>query len=348
MFGPVASGPTVSRLIDTLPLPGRRPCRRSVPRGPKTVSGSGGWPSDADGTVTVDLDGVLVITHSDKEDAAPAWKRSYGHHPLTAFVDHGPGGTGEPVAALLRPGNAGSNTAADRITTAQLALAQTLTRFRRGRRTLIRTDSAVGTHDFARTLPYGVPRPQRAAGAAGRLRRPGQGGGSLLARRRTTMRSCPFDGLLYPNTPSPAKKAPDDRSEPLISCGPPSSGKTLDVVSRAQTAFRHRTGVALVTVDHSIGAHLASTEMHHPTGGRISRSARNRLSACSRNLQEFWWTDGDFQNPARGAAKTMKTRLEIENKLPFTLFTSGATGPLPSGRTSPTFPAEVPSKGPES
>lgn len=40
-----------------------------------------------------------------------------------AFVDHGRGSSGEPVAALLRPGNAGSNTAVDRITTAQLALA---------------------------------------------------------------------------------------------------------------------------------------------------------------------------------------------------------------------------------
>jgi hypothetical protein len=30
---------------------------------------------------------------------------------LLAFVDHGRDGSGEPVAALLRPGNAGSNTA---------------------------------------------------------------------------------------------------------------------------------------------------------------------------------------------------------------------------------------------
>lgn len=96
----------------------------------------------------VDLDGVLVIAHSDKEDAAATWKKTYGHHPLTAFVDHGPGGTGEPVAALLRPGNAGSNTAADHITTAQLALAQLPKKYRRGRQTLIRTDSAGGTHDF--------------------------------------------------------------------------------------------------------------------------------------------------------------------------------------------------------
>lgn len=101
--------------------------------------------------MTVDLDGVPAIAHSDKEDAAPTWKR-YGHHPLTGFVDHGSGGTGEPVMALLRPGNAGSNTAADHSTATQLALAQMPKKYRRGRRTLIRTDSAGGTHDFVAWL----------------------------------------------------------------------------------------------------------------------------------------------------------------------------------------------------
>ncbi|MBZ6086556.1 IS1380 family transposase [Streptomyces olivaceus] len=152
VFGPVASDPTVSRLIDTLATSGERALQairsaRSEAR-QRVWRLAGRAAPDADETVTVDLDGVLVIAHSDKEDAAPTWKRSYGHHPLMAFVDHGPGGTGEPVAALLRPGNAGSNTAADHITTAQLALAQLPTRFRRGRRTLVRTDSAGGTHDF--------------------------------------------------------------------------------------------------------------------------------------------------------------------------------------------------------
>jgi hypothetical protein len=98
--------------------------------------------------VIVDLDGVLVVAHSDKQDAAPTWKKTHGHHPLMGFVDHGPGGTGEPVAALLRPENAGSNTAADHITTARLALAQLPKRYRRGRQTLIRCDSA-GTHSRA-------------------------------------------------------------------------------------------------------------------------------------------------------------------------------------------------------
>ncbi|PWG06966.1 IS1380 family transposase, partial [Streptomyces sp. V2] len=107
---------------------------------------------DAGGQVTVDLDGVLVVAHSDKQDAAPTWKKTYGHHPIMGFVDHGPGGTGEPVAALLRPGNAGSNTAADHITATRLALAQLPGKYRRGRRTLIRTDSAGGTHEFVAWL----------------------------------------------------------------------------------------------------------------------------------------------------------------------------------------------------
>lgn len=65
--------------------------------------------------VIVDLDGVLVLAHSDKQDATRTWKKTYGHHPLVAFVDHGAAGGGEPVAGLLRPGKAASNTATDHV-----------------------------------------------------------------------------------------------------------------------------------------------------------------------------------------------------------------------------------------
>ncbi|MFJ4501451.1 IS1380 family transposase [Streptomyces sp. NPDC088864] len=156
VFGPVASDPTVSRLVDTLAASGEKAL--AAIRAARAEARARVWKlaqeeaPDADGTVTVDLDGVLVIAHSDKEDAAPTWKRTYGHHPLTGFVDHGPGGTGEPVAALLRPGNAGLNTAADHVTATRLALAQLPKEYRRGRRTLIRTDSAGGTHTFVAWL----------------------------------------------------------------------------------------------------------------------------------------------------------------------------------------------------
>lgn len=152
VFGSVASDPTVSRLIDTLAAGGERAlaairtARARVREHVWQVAGPAA--PDAGGQVTVDLDGVLVIAHSDKQDAAATWKKTFGHHPLMAFVDHGPGGSGEPVAGLLRPGNAGSNTAADHIEAARLALAQLPKRFRRGRQTLIRTDSGGGTHAF--------------------------------------------------------------------------------------------------------------------------------------------------------------------------------------------------------
>lgn len=156
VFGPVASDPTVSRLIDALAAAGPkaltaiRSARAEVRERAWKLAGPAA--PDADGQVVVDLDGVLVLAHSEKQDAAATWKKTFGHHPLMAFVDHGPQGSGEPVAALLRPGNAGSNTAADHITTAQLALAQLPKHYRRGRRTLIRTDSGGGTHDFVAWL----------------------------------------------------------------------------------------------------------------------------------------------------------------------------------------------------
>ena len=53
---------------------------------------------------------------------------------------------GEPLAIMLRPGNAGSNTAATTSRRPGSALAQLPRHLRR--RVLIRTDSGGGTHDF--------------------------------------------------------------------------------------------------------------------------------------------------------------------------------------------------------
>jgi len=77
-----------------------------------------------DGRVVIDLDATLVTAHSDKEDATRTWKKTFGFHPLLAYVDHGTGGGGEPVAELLRPGKAGSNTAVDHVSVLDAALTQ--------------------------------------------------------------------------------------------------------------------------------------------------------------------------------------------------------------------------------
>jgi hypothetical protein len=69
---------------------------------------------------------------------------------MTAWADHGETGNGEPLAIVLRPGNAGSNTAADHIEAARLAVAQLPRHLRR--RVLVRADSGGGTHKFLKWL----------------------------------------------------------------------------------------------------------------------------------------------------------------------------------------------------
>jgi hypothetical protein len=59
----------------------------------------------------IDVDATLETAHGEKEGAAPTFKLGFGHHPQWAFCEHGPAGSGEPLSHLLRPGNAGSNTA---------------------------------------------------------------------------------------------------------------------------------------------------------------------------------------------------------------------------------------------
>jgi len=172
VFGRVASDPTVSRLVDTLAKDADRAlaaigsARAEARQAAWKLAGTNApdAATDARRPLVVDLDATLITAHSDKEGAAPTFKRGYGHHPLWAFVDHGPAGTGEPLAVLLRPGNAGSNTAADHITVTRQALAQLpgLTGDGRpGRRVLIRVDGAGATHDYVswlvrRRLAYSV------------------------------------------------------------------------------------------------------------------------------------------------------------------------------------------------
>jgi Transposase DDE domain group 1 len=151
LFGPVASDPVVSRLVARLAADA--PAALKAIRAARAAARQRAWelagdaaPGAGGGLVTVDIDATIVTSCSEKEQAMPTWKKTYGHHPLTVFADHGPAGSGEPLAVMLRAGNAGSNTAADHIEATRLALAQLPRHLRR--RVLIRTDSGGGTHGF--------------------------------------------------------------------------------------------------------------------------------------------------------------------------------------------------------
>ncbi|WP_067905229.1 IS1380 family transposase [Nocardia vaccinii] len=159
VFGPVASDPTVSRLITMLASDPRKvlvaiASARASARAAAWRAAGEQAPDHAitaEDPLTIDLDATLLDSHSEKECAAPTFKKGFGFHPLLAFADHGPDGTGEPVAELLRPGNAGANTAADHKTVLASAIAQLPWHpgYRVGRKVLVRTDSGGGTHDFA-------------------------------------------------------------------------------------------------------------------------------------------------------------------------------------------------------
>src|SRR5690349_12312302 len=166
LAGPVASDPVVSRLVKTLAadevraLAAIRAARAAARERAWALAGDAAPGADG-GPVIIGLDATIVIAHAEKQEAAPTWNKTFGFHPMTAFADHGAGGNGEPLAIVLRGGGAGSNTAADHIETARLALAQLPRHLRR--RVLIRADSGGGTHGFldwltapSRRLHYSV------------------------------------------------------------------------------------------------------------------------------------------------------------------------------------------------
>lgn len=148
LFGAVASDPTISRLIDALgDDPGAAiTAIRRARAAARAVVWQLSSPVPAAGEVVVDLDATLIGAHSDKEGATPNFKRGYGFHPMMAFVDHGAGGTGEPLAAMLRPGRANASDAADQITVLDSALAQ-LPEAVRGR-VLVRGDTGSGVKEL--------------------------------------------------------------------------------------------------------------------------------------------------------------------------------------------------------
>ncbi len=107
------------------------------------------------GWVVIDMDATLVTAHSDKEGAAPTWKKGYGFHPLGAWCRN----TRECLAMLLRPGNAGSNTFTDHKEVLAAAIRQVPARFRR--KILVRVDGAGAGHDLIKHL-LSLASPRRA------------------------------------------------------------------------------------------------------------------------------------------------------------------------------------------
>jgi Transposase DDE domain group 1 len=139
LFGPVASTPTAWRVIERV---AHDPDGLARLRAARAHARARAWAAGAHPEpelLVVDADATLVLAHSDaKQGAAGTYKHSFGFHPLLAYLDRG-AAPGEPLAGLLRPGNAPAGGADDLIELVDLALAQLPTT---DRSVLVRSDSA--------------------------------------------------------------------------------------------------------------------------------------------------------------------------------------------------------------
>ncbi len=151
VFGHVASQPTAWRTIEALAADELVDIRlfdalgRARTQAWAAGAAPPGW-DDQTVPATIDIDATLVTAHSEKDRTAGTYKGGYGFHPLLAWLDRGDG-HGEPLGALLRPGNAGANDAGDNIDVLEQALAN-LPAMPAGKQVIVRGDSAMATKDF--------------------------------------------------------------------------------------------------------------------------------------------------------------------------------------------------------
>src|SRR6266581_605416 len=158
VLGAAPSGPTIRRTLDLAGTPAvleRIARARAKARAHvwKLIEGTpAGFPwlviagKALTGWLVIDMDATLVTASSDKQGAAPTWKKGYGFHPLGAWAAN----TRECLAMLLRPGNAGSNTFADHKEVLAAAVRQVPARFRK--KIIVRVDGAGASHELIRHL----------------------------------------------------------------------------------------------------------------------------------------------------------------------------------------------------
>ena len=106
VLGSVASAPTVWRTLDEVTAGRRKKIQVARARTRRHVWSQlpGGVPAsacagrDLGSTIVLDVDATIVVTHSEKENAAPTYKRTFGYHPIGVWCDN----TGESATGQRR------------------------------------------------------------------------------------------------------------------------------------------------------------------------------------------------------------------------------------------------------
>jgi Transposase DDE domain group 1 len=138
LFGEVASVSTARRVLLAVGEAELDRLRRARAQARERAWAAGAAPAE----VILDFDATPVTAHSDKEGAAGHYKGGFGFNPLLVCCGR------EVLAAILRPGNAGANNAADHLEVFELALEQ-LPRQALDGPILARSDSAGASHALA-------------------------------------------------------------------------------------------------------------------------------------------------------------------------------------------------------
>jgi len=138
LFGAVASVSTARRVLLAIGAGELDRLRAARAQARARAWAAGAAPEE----VIIDFDATPVTAHSDKELAAGHYKGGFGFHPLLATCGR------EVLAAILRPGNAGANNAADHLQVFEAALEQLPPQALEGS-ILARSDSAGASHALA-------------------------------------------------------------------------------------------------------------------------------------------------------------------------------------------------------
>ncbi len=155
LFGPVASVATAWRAVHATAVFELRAIPLALASARARV-----WAArPPEGPMIWDFDSTLLNVHSEKEDAAPTYKRGFGFNPLAAWCDN----TREPLGAMLRPGNAAPNDTDDHLELLEQVVRSVPPEYALGHEEgddpalvvhpiLVRADSAGATHRFVQSL----------------------------------------------------------------------------------------------------------------------------------------------------------------------------------------------------
>jgi DDE family transposase len=283
LFGPVASTPTAWRALERLAGAGEQGLawlRLARAQARRRAWQAGAW---VEGLLVIDLDATLITAHSDKQGAAGTYQGGFGFHPLAAWLDRGDG-TGEPLAAVLRPGNAAANTAADQMEVVDLALAQLPRQARQEQPILVRADSAGATHQFIDHL--------RALGVRFSV------GFDLDSRVRTAILALPADAWVAAIAADGGDRDGAQVAElatlDLPAAGWPTGTRAICRRERphpgAQLTFTDADGWRFqVFITDQPDPDLASLELRHRQHARVEDRIRGAKATGARNLPFDRW-----------------------------------------------------------